>query len=84
MWNILFVIGDGLLVSNGEKWQRNRRLLTPAFHVQILKQYMSIFNSSTHELIVSEVVCVCVCVCVYTHRWLYVLVYFDVSHYCTE
>jgi cytochrome P450 len=25
--------------------------LTPAFHVQVLKQYMSIFNSSTQELI---------------------------------
>jgi cytochrome P450 family 4 subfamily B polypeptide 1 len=44
-------LGDGLLVANGEKWQQNRRLLTPAFHVQVLKQYMSIFNSSTQELI---------------------------------
>ncbi|KAJ8308735.1 hypothetical protein KUTeg_013609 [Tegillarca granosa] len=32
-------IGDGLLLSGGRKWDRNRRLMTPAFHVDILKNY---------------------------------------------
>ncbi|XP_053868589.1 ultra-long-chain fatty acid omega-hydroxylase-like isoform X1 [Malaclemys terrapin pileata] len=40
-------LGDGLLLSNGAKWVRHRRMLTPAFHFDILKPYMKIFNQST-------------------------------------
>ncbi|CAM4660890.1 unnamed protein product [Lepidochelys olivacea] len=40
-------LGDGLLLSNGPKWVRHRRMLTPAFHFDILKPYMKIFNQST-------------------------------------
>nr|XP_060619510.1 ultra-long-chain fatty acid omega-hydroxylase-like isoform X2 [Anolis sagrei ordinatus] len=40
-------LGDGLLLSGGKKWARHRRMLTPAFHFDILKPYMKIFNQST-------------------------------------
>ena len=45
-------LGEGLLVSNGEKWHRNRHLLTPAFHFDILKQYMTINNEAVNVLLV--------------------------------
>ncbi|XP_074060428.1 cytochrome P450 4F3-like isoform X2 [Macrotis lagotis] len=39
-------LGEGLLLSKGEKWSRHRRMLTPAFHFDVLKPYVKIFNQS--------------------------------------
>ena len=47
--------GDGLLLSKGRKWDRNRRLMTPAFHMDILKNYVKIFGNATKILLVSAV-----------------------------
>ncbi|XP_070573785.1 cytochrome P450 4A24-like [Ptychodera flava] len=37
-------LGLGLLVSNGPRWFRSRKLLTPAFHFEILKPYVTVYN----------------------------------------
>ena len=44
-------LGEGLLISKDAKWRRNRHLLTPAFHFEILKQYVSVYNSSVEVLL---------------------------------
>ncbi len=44
--------GDGLLTSSGPLWFRNRKLLTPAFHFDVLRHYMKIYNEAAQTLIV--------------------------------
>jgi len=44
-------LGIGLLTSNGDVWKRKRRLLTPAFHFQILQGYISVFYNCSKILV---------------------------------
>ena len=37
-------LGDGLLLACGSKWFRHRRMVTPAFHFNILRSFMSIYT----------------------------------------
>ena len=37
-------LGEGLLISNFDKWQTRRKMLTPGFHYDILKPYIHIYN----------------------------------------
>lgn len=44
-------LGTGLLTSNGKKWQHRRKILTPAFHFNILRQFASIFHDESEKVI---------------------------------
>lgn len=56
MWgtniSVFSFTGDGLISSNGNRWFRMRKLLTPAFHFEILKPYVRVFQESTDTLLV--------------------------------
>ena len=52
IYNILVPwLGEGLLIAGGAKWFRNRRLLTPAFHYEILKGYVPVYNDCLSVLL---------------------------------
>ncbi|KAM4805286.1 cytochrome P450 4A11-like isoform X1 [Urocitellus parryii] len=44
-------IGYGLLLLNGETWFQHRRMLTPAFHYDILKLYVRIMADSVRVML---------------------------------
>ncbi|KAF5277804.1 hypothetical protein FQR65_LT03785 [Abscondita terminalis] len=44
-------LGTGLLTSYGAKWKNHRRLLTPAFHFQILERFIDVFDKQSNVLI---------------------------------
>ena len=45
-------MGSGLLTNNDPTdWKKKRRMLTPAFHFDVLKQYVDIFTKNTLLLV---------------------------------
>lgn len=44
-------LGDGLLISTGEKWRTHRKLIAPAFHMNVLKSFMPTFNDNSRFVI---------------------------------
>lgn len=43
-------LGNGLLLSSGQKWQNRRKILTPAFHYKVLQDFLEIFQKNTDIL----------------------------------
>lgn len=46
-------LGTGLLTSEGRKWQSRRKILTPAFHINVLRQFIEVFGEES-KLLVQE------------------------------
>jgi cytochrome P450 family 4 len=44
-------LGNGLLISTGEKWKTHRKLIAPAFHMNILKSFMPTFNNNSKRVV---------------------------------
>ena len=44
-------LGKSILISSGNYWKRNRRLITPVFHYQSLRNFLHIMNKSSDRLI---------------------------------
>lgn len=44
-------LGDGLLISGGEKWHKHRKMITPTFHFSILESFCEIFTEKSNILI---------------------------------
>jgi cytochrome P450 len=53
-WNKLRpLFGDGLLTSYGPKWLQQRKTMQPAFHLQRIKNFVSVFIDETNALVES-------------------------------
>lgn len=44
-------LGDGLLISNGQKWYSHRKIIAPAFHISVLKSFVPLFYENSWTLV---------------------------------
>lgn len=44
-------LGDGLLISTGEKWRTHRKIIAPTFHLNVLKSFFSLFNANSKAVV---------------------------------
>lgn len=45
------VLGDGLITSSGYQWHSHRKIIQPAFSINILKQFIEIFEQKAEILV---------------------------------
>jgi cytochrome P450 family 4 len=43
-------LGNGLLTSNGKEWASQRKIITPAFHFNILNEFLVVFNRRIDQM----------------------------------
>ncbi|XP_026681269.1 cytochrome P450 4g15-like [Diaphorina citri] len=46
-------LGNGLLISTGEKWRTHRKLIAPTFHLNVLKSFLDLFNQNSRAVVSS-------------------------------
>ncbi|XP_071631439.1 cytochrome P450 4g15-like isoform X2 [Temnothorax longispinosus] len=44
-------LGDGLLITKGDKWRRHRKVIAPTFHMNILKTFVPLFYENSIDLV---------------------------------
>ncbi|EFN85369.1 Cytochrome P450 4g15 [Harpegnathos saltator] len=44
-------LGDGLLITKGDKWRKHRKAIAPAFHMSILKTFAPLFYENSLDLV---------------------------------
>lgn len=44
-------LGDGLLITSGDKWRRHRKAIAPTFHMSILKTFVPLFYQNSMDLV---------------------------------
>ncbi|XP_033324485.2 cytochrome P450 4g15 [Megalopta genalis] len=45
-------LGDGLLISSGEKWRTHRKIIAPTFHLNVLKSFVPLFYENSKDLVI--------------------------------
>lgn len=44
-------LGNGLLISTGQKWRAHRKLIAPTFHLNVLKSFIDLFNANSRAVL---------------------------------
>ncbi|XP_050528841.1 cytochrome P450 4g15-like [Daktulosphaira vitifoliae] len=44
-------LGNGLLISTGDKWRAHRKLIAPTFHLNVLKSFITLFNVNSRDTV---------------------------------
>ncbi|XP_023950683.2 cytochrome P450 4g15 [Bicyclus anynana] len=44
-------LGEGLLISTGQKWRSHRKLIAPTFHLNVLKSFIDLFNANSRTVV---------------------------------